>query len=102
MLSKLKSAHCWTSTGSTHRTKLNSNVNAFWMAGTEQVFCTSPNQSLPIGNTYIGRIPVRNLWLLMLYASDLFRWHHKANIALDESPAALPDIIAKILTTLVG
>lgn len=21
----------------------------------------------------IGRIPVRNLWLLMLYASDLFR-----------------------------
>lgn len=22
---------------------------------------------------FIGRIPVRNLWLLMLYASDLFR-----------------------------
>ena len=25
---------------------------------------------------YVGRIPVRNLWLLMLYASDLFRSHH--------------------------
>ena len=22
---------------------------------------------------FVGRIPVRNLWLLMLYASDLFR-----------------------------
>jgi len=26
-----------------------------------------------ISDGYIGRIPVRNLWLLMLYASDLFR-----------------------------
>ncbi|MDG6347793.1 5-methylcytosine-specific restriction endonuclease system specificity protein McrC [Luteimonas sp. 8-5] len=46
---------------------------------------------------YIGRIPVRNLWLLMLYASDLFRTRGIGNVGLEESPDDLPDLVAKIL-----
>jgi 5-methylcytosine-specific restriction enzyme subunit McrC len=46
---------------------------------------------------YIGRIPVRNLWLLMLYASDLFRTRGIGNIGLEDSPDDLPDLIAEIL-----
>ncbi|MDN8031567.1 hypothetical protein QZN17_23620 [Burkholderia multivorans] len=33
----------------------------------------SAKQGVAIENRKIGRIPVRNLWLLMLYASDLTR-----------------------------
>ena len=46
---------------------------------------------------YIGRIPVRNLWLLMLYASDLFRTGGTGKVGLEESPDDLPDLIAEIL-----
>jgi len=52
----------------------------------------------PIGGRFVGRIPVRNLWLLMLYASDLAR--HKAGFdaRLDEDIDNLPDLIAKLLS----
>lgn len=46
---------------------------------------------------YIGRIPVRNLWLLMLYASDLFRTQGAGLVGLEDSPDDLPDLIAEIL-----
>jgi 5-methylcytosine-specific restriction enzyme subunit McrC len=46
---------------------------------------------------YIGRIPVRNLWLLMLYASDLFRTRGIGNVGLEANPDDLPDLIAEIL-----
>lgn len=46
---------------------------------------------------YIGRIPVRNFWVLMLYASDLFRTGGTGKIGLEESPDDLPDLIAEIL-----
>lgn len=46
---------------------------------------------------FIGRIPVRNLWLLMLYASDLFRTRGIGEIGLEDSPDDLPDLIAEIL-----
>ena len=46
---------------------------------------------------YIGRIPVRNLWLLMLYASDLFRTRGIGNIGLDDNPDDLPDLVAEML-----
>ena len=46
---------------------------------------------------YIGRIPVRNLWLLMLYASDLFRMRGTDRIQLETMPDHLPDIVAEIL-----
>ena len=46
----------------------------------------------------IGRIPVRNIWLLMLYASDLFReisQHCRNNM--EENPDDIPDLVAEIL-----
>jgi len=58
------------------------------------------NQSdgAPIGvEGYIGRIPVRNLWLLMLYASDLFRTGGIGKVGLEDSPDDLPDLVAEIL-----
>ncbi len=55
----------------------------------------------PRESGHIGRIPVRNLWLLMLYASDLFRQIGGAKIAVEENPENIPDLVAKILTQLV-
>ena len=46
---------------------------------------------------YIGRIPVRNIWLLMLYASDLFRDIGNSRIAVEKNPDAIPDLVAEIL-----
>ncbi len=46
---------------------------------------------------FIGRIPLRNLWLLMLYASDLFRTRSIGNVGLEDSPDDLPDLVAEIL-----
>jgi 5-methylcytosine-specific restriction enzyme subunit McrC len=45
----------------------------------------------------IGRIPVRNLWLLMLYASDLFRGIEKAKVAIEDNPDDIPDLVAEML-----
>ncbi len=50
---------------------------------------------------YIGRIPVRNLWLLMLYASDLFRTGGIGKVGLEDSPDDLPDMVAEILARAV-
>jgi len=50
---------------------------------------------------YIGRIPVRNLWLLMLYASDLFRTGGIGKVGLEDSPDDLPDLVAEILARAV-
>ena len=49
------------------------------------------------GAGYVGRIPVRNLWLLMLYASDLFRIHGRDEVALEDDPDELPDLVGEIL-----
>jgi 5-methylcytosine-specific restriction enzyme subunit McrC len=46
---------------------------------------------------FIGLIPVRNLWLLMLYASDLFRTRGIGKVGLEDSPDDLPDLVAEIL-----
>jgi 5-methylcytosine-specific restriction enzyme subunit McrC len=45
---------------------------------------------------FVGRIPVRNLWLLLLYASDLGRFFEKYNAAVENSPD-LPSLIARLL-----
>jgi 5-methylcytosine-specific restriction enzyme subunit McrC len=44
-----------------------------------------------------GQIPVRNIWLLMLYASTLFRDLEKANVAVEDNPDDIPDLVAEIL-----
>jgi 5-methylcytosine-specific restriction enzyme subunit McrC len=45
----------------------------------------------------IGRIPVRNLWLLMLYASDLFRVLENKSVAVEDNPDDIPDLVAEML-----
>jgi 5-methylcytosine-specific restriction enzyme subunit McrC len=45
----------------------------------------------------IDRIPVRNLWLLMLYASDLFRELEIAKRNVEDNPDDIPDLVAEIL-----
>ena len=48
---------------------------------------------------HIGRIPVRNLWLLMLYASDLFRQLDASeHRSFEDNPDDLPDLVAEILS----
>jgi 5-methylcytosine-specific restriction enzyme subunit McrC len=50
---------------------------------------------------YIGQIPVRNIWLLMLYASDLFRQIGTEKIEVEDNPDDIPDLIAEFLTRIV-
>ena len=50
----------------------------------------------------VGRIPVRNLWLLMLYASRLYRALPAASrFAAEDNPDEIPDLVAEILTRAV-
>ncbi len=56
-----------------------------------------PTSSPVEASGHIGRIPVRNLWLLMLYASDLFRTRGLGNVGLEDRPEELPDLVAEIL-----
>ena len=49
------------------------------------------------GARQVAGVPVRNLWLLTLYASELFRMRGVDSVALEESPHELPDLIAEIL-----
>ena len=51
---------------------------------------------------WTGRIPVRNLWLLMLYASELFRKHGFGRVGCEENPDKIPDLVAELLAHLVG
>lgn len=46
----------------------------------------------------VGRIPVRNLWLLMLYASELFRDIDSAKVSVEDNPDDIPDLVAEILS----
>ena len=67
--------------------RLNVNVSAEAHAGgsTEEV-------------DFIGRIPVRNVWLLMLYASRLLRYlGAEEKRAVEENPDDIPDMVAEIL-----
>ena len=51
------------------------------------------------GAALVGRIPVRNVWLLMLYASRLFREiPGSRRYAVEENPDDIPDLVAEILT----
>jgi 5-methylcytosine-specific restriction enzyme subunit McrC len=65
------------------------------------VTAKSADAKTPIAEGHIGRIPVRNLWLLMLYASDLFRARGTERIGLEDNPHDLPDLVAEILARAV-
>ncbi|MFO7582443.1 5-methylcytosine-specific restriction endonuclease system specificity protein McrC [Guyparkeria sp.] len=50
----------------------------------------------------MGKIPVRNLWLLMLYASDLYRTQQASSlVVVEEAPDELPDLVAGLLADAV-
>lgn len=50
------------------------------------------------GERYIGRIPVRNLWLLMLYASDFARFAGRFEALVEEDIGTLPDLVGRLLS----
>lgn len=50
----------------------------------------------------VGRIPIRNLWLLMLYASRLYQALPAGRSYLvEDNPGEIPDLVAEILTRAV-
>lgn len=54
------------------------------------------------GAGFIGRIPVRNLWLLMLYASDLLRQlPDRQRVAVESNPDEIADLVAEVLARTV-
>jgi 5-methylcytosine-specific restriction enzyme subunit McrC len=56
--------------------------------------------SADCGTERIGRIPLRNLWLLLLYASDLARFLGRFDAAVEKA-ADLPSLIARLLAYVV-
>ncbi len=50
---------------------------------------------------FVGHIPIRNIWLLMLYASEYFKQVENSNIQVEENPEDIPDLIAEILAAAV-
>jgi 5-methylcytosine-specific restriction enzyme subunit McrC len=56
-----------------------------------------PETSATVATGSVGRIPVRNLWLLMLYASELYRTEHEAFAGAEDNPDALADLVARLL-----
>ena len=66
------------------------------MVMTETIRTASKNADAP-GYRYVGRIPVRNLWLLLLYASELFRVRGRDLVSQESNPDDLPDLVAEIL-----
>lgn len=58
-------------------------------------------QGVAIGSRKVGRIPVRNLWLLMLYASGLTRIREAFNALVVDDLEDIPDLVAKLLVLAV-
>jgi 5-methylcytosine-specific restriction enzyme subunit McrC len=46
---------------------------------------------------FVSYIPLRNIWLLMLYASDMYRDLGHCSISAEENPDCIPDLVAEIL-----
>ena len=50
---------------------------------------------------YIGKIPIRNMWLLMFYASDLYKQSGRDRRDIEERPDKIADLVGEILNNLV-
>ena len=60
------------------------------------------NQDLDTNRRLVGKIPIANIFLLMLYASDLYRSLDKQQRAsIDENPSEVVELLAEILTSAV-
>jgi 5-methylcytosine-specific restriction enzyme subunit McrC len=59
----------------------------------------SPSGDTPIrpGDRQVGRIPVRNLWLLMLYASELTQFRGAFDAIVEDDIRDIPELIARLL-----
>ena len=56
----------------------------------------------PLTSGFIGQIPVRNIWLLLLYASRLYReLPASRRVDLKDAPDHIPHLVAEILTNAV-
>ena len=56
----------------------------------------------PITTGFIGQIPVKNIWLLLLYASQLYRELPEARrVELEEAPDDIPELVAELLANAV-
>jgi 5-methylcytosine-specific restriction enzyme subunit McrC len=49
---------------------------------------------------YVGRIPLRNIWFLLLYASGLAKFRDQFAVEVEESPE-LPDLVGRLLVETV-
>ncbi|WP_211235226.1 5-methylcytosine-specific restriction endonuclease system specificity protein McrC [Gemmobacter nectariphilus] len=58
---------------------------------------TAPEDCTALQYGYVGAIPIRNIWLLMLYASDLFRIRGANSARIEDMPDQLPDLVGEIL-----
>lgn len=47
---------------------------------------------------YVGKIPVRSLWFLLLYASDLLQHQPRVRQSIEDSPDDVTELVAKVLT----
>ncbi len=55
-----------------------------------------------IASGFIGDIPVRNIWLLLLYASQLYReLPESRRVELEDAPDQMPHLVAEILANAV-
>ena len=54
-------------------------------------------QSGSYSSRRIGNIPIRNLWLLMLYASDFCRYLGARKVAAEDNPEDIADLVAELL-----
>ncbi len=51
--------------------------------------------------TKFGKIPVRNIWLLMLYASEFYQQNRINKFDIEENPEDIPDLVAEFLAKAV-
>ena len=70
--------------------------------GTAAARPAASEPAVAVGRGNVGRIPIRNLWLLMLYASRLYRELPPARrVTVEDNPDEIPDLVAQLLTRAV-
>lgn len=70
--------------------------------GTAAARPAASEPAVAVGRGNVGRIPIRNLWLLMLYASRLYRELPPARrVTVEDNPDDIPDLVAQLLTRAV-
>lgn len=50
---------------------------------------------------FVGGVPIRNIWLLLLYASELLQYVDRGKFSVEKNPDDIPDLVAELLARLV-